>query len=70
MRQEMADYYLNKQGVLGVSLSYRSAESVFNRFKSQILPEVMKYMDITEATIMASGWSMDGRPQDGMPRNL
>ena len=43
-----------------MSLSYRSAESVFNRFKSQILPEVMnKYMGITETTDMASGWSMD-----------
>lgn len=52
------DEYL-KRGV-DVSLSYRSAESVFNRFKSQILPEVMnKYMGITETTDMASGWSMD-----------
>jgi hypothetical protein len=51
------DEYL-KRGV-GVSLSYRSAESVFNRFKSQISPEVMKYMGITETTDMASGWSMD-----------
>jgi hypothetical protein len=42
-----------------VSLNYRSAESVFNRFKSQISPEVMKYMGITETTDMASGWSMD-----------
>jgi hypothetical protein len=44
---------------VGVLLSYRSAESIFNRFKSQILPEVMKYMGITETTDMASGWSMD-----------
>jgi hypothetical protein len=51
------DEYL-KRGV-GVSLNYRSAESVFNRFKSQISPEVMKYMGITETTDMASGWSMD-----------
>jgi hypothetical protein len=51
------DEYL-KQGV-GVSLSYRSAKSVFNRFKSQILPEVMKYMGITKTTDIASGWSMD-----------
>jgi len=51
------DEYL-KRGV-GVSLSFRSAESVFNRFKSQISPEVMKYMGITETTDMASGWSMD-----------
>ena len=40
-------------------LSYRCAESIFNRFKSQISPEVMKYMGITETTNMASGWSMD-----------
>ncbi len=40
-------------------LSYHSAESVFNRFKSQISPEVMKYMGITETSDMASGWSMD-----------
>ena len=51
------DEYL-KPGV-GVSLLYRSAESIFNRFKAQISPEVMKYMGITETTIMASGWSMD-----------
>jgi hypothetical protein len=51
------DEYL-KRGV-GASLSYRSAESIFNRFKSQISPEVMKYMGITETTNMASGWSMD-----------
>lgn len=51
------DEYL-KRGV-GVLLSYRSPESVFNRFKSQISPEVMKYMGITETTDMASGWSMD-----------
>ena len=51
------DEYL-KRGV-GVSLSYRSAESVFNRFKSQISPEVMKYMGITKTSDMASGWSMD-----------
>ena len=51
------DEYL-KRGV-GVLLSYRSAESVFNRFKSQISPEVMKFMGITETTDMASGWSMD-----------
>jgi hypothetical protein len=51
------DEYL-KRGV-GVSLSYRSAESVFYRFKSQISPEVMKFMGITETTDMASGWSMD-----------
>jgi hypothetical protein len=51
------DEYL-KQGV-GVLLSYRSAESIFNWFKSQILPEVMKYMGITKTTDMASGWSMD-----------
>jgi hypothetical protein len=50
------DEYL-KQGV-GVSLSYRSAESVFNRLKSQILLEVMKYMGITETMDMASGWRM------------
>jgi hypothetical protein len=42
-----------------VLLSYRSAESIFNRFKSQISPEDMKYMGITETTSMASGWSMD-----------
>jgi hypothetical protein len=52
MRQEMSI-------LIEVSLCYRSAESVFNRFKSQISPEVMKYMVITESTIMASGWSMD-----------
>ena len=51
------DEYL-KRGV-GVSLLYHSAESIFNRFKAQISPEVMKYMGITETTIMASGWSMD-----------
>jgi len=51
------DEYL-KRGV-GASLSYLSAESVFNRFKSQISPEVMKFMGITETTDMASGWSMD-----------
>lgn len=47
-----------KQGV-GMSFSHRSAESVFNRFKSQISTEVMKYMGITETTEMASGWSLD-----------
>ncbi len=52
------DEYLN-QGVGVLLLFYRSAESVFNRCKSQILPEVMKYMGITKTTDMASGWSMD-----------
>ena len=52
MRQEILE-------VFGVSLSYRSAESVSNRFKSQISPEVMKYTGITETAIMASDWSMD-----------
>ncbi|KAI2495200.1 hypothetical protein MHU86_19339 [Fragilaria crotonensis] len=47
-----------KQGV-GLSFSHRSAESIFNRFKSQISTEVMKYMGITETTEMASGWSLD-----------
>jgi hypothetical protein len=51
------DEYL-KRGV-GVLLSYCSAEFIFNRFKSQISPEVMKYMGITETTDTASGWSMD-----------
>ena len=51
-------YEYLKRGV-GVLLSYRSAESVLNRFESQISPEVMKYMGITKTTIMASGWSMD-----------
>ncbi|KAI2509350.1 hypothetical protein MHU86_5103 [Fragilaria crotonensis] len=37
----------------------RSPESIFNRFKGQILAEVMKYMAITETTEMASGWSID-----------
>ncbi len=44
---------------VGASLSYRSAEFIFNRFKSQISPEVMKNMGITETTDMASGWNMD-----------
>ena len=47
-----------KRGV-GLSFSHRSAESIFNRFKSQISTEVMKNMGITETTEMASGWSMD-----------
>ena len=51
------DEYL-KRGV-GMLLSYRSEESSFNRFKSQISLEVMKYMGITETTDMTSGWSMD-----------
>ena len=57
-----------KRGV-GASLSYRSAESIFNRFKSQILPEVIKYIGTTETTNMASVWSMDDH-KTACPRNL
>ncbi|KAI2499887.1 hypothetical protein MHU86_14625 [Fragilaria crotonensis] len=37
----------------------RSGESIYNRFKSAIAPEVMKFMGIHETTDMASGWSVD-----------
>jgi hypothetical protein len=37
----------------------RSADSIYNRFKGQIAPEVMKYMGIEETTDMGSGWSPD-----------
>ena len=48
-----------KRGI-GIALSYRSSDSIFNRFKTQISPEVMKYIGITETTDMASaGWNMD-----------
>ena len=51
------DEYI-KRGI-GIALSHRSADSIWNRFKTQISPEVMKYIGITETTDMASGWSMD-----------
>ena len=47
-----------KRGI-GTALSHRSADSIWNRFKTQISPEVIKYIGITETTDMASGWSMD-----------
>jgi hypothetical protein len=45
----------------GVGTIYpeRSADSIYNRFKGQIAPEVMKYMGIDETTDMGSGWSPD-----------
>ena len=47
-----------KKGV-GSIYPERSADSIYNRFKGQIAPEVMKYMGIEETTDMASGWSPD-----------
>ena len=47
-----------KKGV-GVMYPDRSADSIYNCFKGQIAPEVMKYMGIEETTDMASGWSSD-----------
>ncbi len=53
------DEYL-KRGV-GASLSYLSAESIFNRFKSQILPEVIPTWPLVGV------WTTTRRR---MPRNL
>ena len=47
-----------KKGV-GSIYPERSADSIYNRFKGQIAPEVMKYMGIEETTDMASGWNPD-----------
>jgi hypothetical protein len=47
-----------KKGVGGMYPD-RSADSIYNRFKGQIAPEVMKYMGIEETTDMGSGWSPD-----------
>ncbi|KAI2488742.1 hypothetical protein MHU86_25796 [Fragilaria crotonensis] len=47
-----------KKGVGGMYPD-RSAVSIYNRFKGQIAPEVMKYMGIEELTDMGSGWSPD-----------
>ena len=45
----------------GVGAMYpdRSPDSIYNRFKGQIAPEVMKFMGIEETTDMGSGWSPD-----------
>ena len=37
----------------------RSANSIYNRFKGQVAPEVMRYMGIEETIDMGSGWSPD-----------
>ena len=37
----------------------RSANSIYNRFKGQVAPEVMRYMGIDETIDMGSGWSPD-----------
>ncbi|KAI2490999.1 hypothetical protein MHU86_23567 [Fragilaria crotonensis] len=47
-----------KKGV-GSLFPGRSADSIFNRFKGQIAPEVMKYMGVVETTQMSSGWNAD-----------
>ena len=47
-----------KKGVGGMYPD-RSADSIYNRFKGQIAPEVMKYMGVEEMTDMGSGWSPD-----------
>jgi hypothetical protein len=45
-----------KQG-LGQHYADRTPDSLYNRFKSQIAPDVMRYMGIHETTDMASGWT-------------
>jgi hypothetical protein len=47
-----------KQGV-GAVYCDRPIDSIYNRFKGQIAPEVMKYIGIEETTAMETGWSLE-----------
>ncbi|KAI2497103.1 hypothetical protein MHU86_17420 [Fragilaria crotonensis] len=56
---ELYKELINEQNQANRTLMEQSSNATRDEFKSQISPEVMKYMGITETTDMASGWSMD-----------